>query len=207
MVTRLLRKPVTWIGVAVLAAGAAFGLYWFQPWKLVVDEEVSDTLSSPLPEPTAPAETGGPATPTAGAGPATPPAPTTPAGPVLVTEGEFVTHEHSTTGTARVVRDPDGSHRLELVDLDTSNGPDLWVWLTDQPVIDGRDGWHVFDDGTWVELGALKGNQGDQVYEIPDDVDPAEYTSVSVWCKRFSVSFGAAPLPGDGRGTAAQTDG
>jgi hypothetical protein len=113
-----------------------------------------------------------------------------------VAEGAFVSHEHDTSGTARIVRDPDGGHQLELVGLDTSNGPDLRVWLTDQPVIEGQDGWNVFDDGEWVELGALKGNQGDQVYALPADVDPGDYTSVSIWCRRFSVSFGAADLSG-----------
>lgn len=187
---RLLRKPITWVAVVILAAGGAFGLYWFQPWKLVTDETVNETLSSPQPRPE---PTGGPtASPeqTDGGSEEEP----EPAGPVLVTEGEFISHEHETTGTARIVRHPDGSHQLELVDLATSNGPDLRVWITDQPVIEGTDGWHVFDDGEWVELDRLKGNQGNQVYDIPDSVDPADFTSVSIWCKRFSVSFGAAPL-------------
>jgi hypothetical protein len=183
MLARLLRRPVTWVMVAVLAAGGAFGLYWFQPWKLVVDDPVDEALSTPAPVPSS-----------AAADPSTPSTP--PAGPVLVAEGGFISHEHDTTGTARIVRDPDGSHQLELVGLDTSNGPDLRVWLTDQPVIEGRDGWHVFDDGEWVELGALKGNRGDQAYAVPADVDPADYTSVSIWCRRFSVSFGAADLSG-----------
>lgn len=189
---RLLRKPITWVAVVILAAGGAFGLYWFQPWKLFTDETVNEALSSPQPQPPA-GSTAGP--PEGSPGPTEAPAEDPePAGPVLVTEGEFISHEHETTGTARIVRQPDGSHRLELVDLATSNGPDLRVWLTDQPVIEGRDGWHVFDDGEWVELDRLKGNQGNQVYEIPDRVDPAGFTSVSIWCKRFSVSFGAAPL-------------
>jgi hypothetical protein len=177
MVRRLLRRPVTWVVLVVLAAGAGLGLYWFQPWKLVVDERVDEALSSPAPAPAA-------------AAPTTP----APAAPVLLARGELVSHEHPTTGTARVVRNPDGALVLELVDLDTSNGPDLRVWLTDQPVLEGRDGWHVFDDGTWLELGRLKGNLGNQRYEIPPDTDLATYRSVSIWCKRFSVSFGAAEL-------------
>jgi hypothetical protein len=187
MIRRLLRTPVTWVALAVLAAAGGFGLYWFQPWKLVVDERVDETLSSPVAAPRAP--TGG--DPSA---PASPTAPATPAGPTVVSKGEFISHEHATTGSARIIRQPDGSHQLELLNLATSNGPDLRVWLTDQPVIEGPDGWHVFDDGAWVELDILKGNQGNQVYEIPTDVDPGDYTSVSIWCKRFSVSFGAAAL-------------
>jgi hypothetical protein len=184
MIGRLLRKPVTWVAITVLVLGGAFGLYWFQPWKLVVDQRVDEALSDPMPAP-APAD----ATPGPSADPTT-----APAGPVLVAEGEFVSHEHTTTGTAQLIQDESGSYRLELVDLDTSNGPDLRVWLTDQPVIEGQAGWHVFDDGQWVELDRLKGNQGNQVYLLPEGVDPSDYTSVSIWCKRFAVSFGAAPL-------------
>ena len=53
---------------------------------------------------------------------------------------------------------------------------------------------HVFDDGQWRELGRLKGNIGNQVYAIPDGTDLAKLDAVTIWCKRFSVSFGAAAL-------------
>lgn len=188
MLSRLFRAPL--VRAAVAAASVvvvAWGLYWFQPWKLVTDTEVDDALAVvATATPAAPATAASSST----AGPADEPA----TGPAVVRTGAFVTHEHDTSGTARIIRTPDGRHRLELVDLATSNGPDLRIWLTDQPVRDGVAGWRVFDDGRWVELGRLKGNRGDQVYEIPADVDLADLTSVSVWCKRFSVSFGAAPL-------------
>lgn len=187
MIKGLLQKPATWAALTVLAAGGIFGFYWFQPWKLIVDERVDEVLSTPVPTGTEPSATA----------PSAEAEPTEPAQPVLVAEGTFISHEHTTTGAARIIRDPEGTHRLELVDLDTSNGPDLWVWLTDQPVIEGREGWHVFDDGEWVELGQLKGNQGNQAYDLPAEVDPGSYTSVSIWCKRFSVSFGAAALAAD----------
>ncbi|SCL19391.1 Electron transfer DM13 [Micromonospora nigra] len=183
MLIRLFRSPLAWVAITVLTAGAALGLYWFQPWKLVTDAEVDEELSvvataaPPSASDTAPATASAP-----------------PAGPVVVSAGGFVTHEHDTSGDARIVRTPEGRHRLELVGLDTSNGPDLRVWLTDQPVREGEAGWHVFDDGRWVELGRLKGNRGNQAYDIPADVDLAGLTSVSIWCKRFAVSFGAAPL-------------
>ena len=105
-----------------------------------------------------------------------------------------MTHEHETTGSARIVRTADGSHQLELAGLATSDGPDLRVWLSDQSVRTGSAGWRVFDDGAHLELGRLKGNRGDQVYAIGRDVDLAGFRSVSIWCKRFSVSFGAAAL-------------
>ena len=82
-------------------------------------------------------------------------------------QGTLVTHEHDTSGTAQLVRLPDGRYQLVLRDLATSDGPDLRVWLTDQPVLPGRAGWQVFDDGKYVELGRLKGTHGTQVYDIP----------------------------------------
>ena len=112
----------------------------------------------------------------------------------MLAHGTFISHEHPTTGTVRIVQLPDGSRYLRLEDLDTSNGPLLKVWLTDAPVQRGSAGWRVFDDGRWVELGALKGNEGDQVYPIAPDVDLSLYRSVSIWCARFAVSFGAAEL-------------
>jgi hypothetical protein len=169
---RLLRKPVTWAVLVVLAILAGAGMYWFEPWRLVTSTTVNDVLAV-----------------TPNDAPAT-----SQAGPAIVLRGTFVTHEHDTSGEVRVVRHPDGRHQLELVNLDTSDGPDLRVWLSDQAVRAGTAGWRVFDDGRWVELGELKGNKGNQVYDIPASADLASLRSVSIWCKRFSVSFGAAAL-------------
>ncbi|OEJ34988.1 DM13 domain-containing protein [Streptomyces subrutilus] len=164
------RRLVGILVLATLALGA--GLYWFQPWKLWQDDTVREALPAAAP---------------AGPSPAS-------AAPRTVAEGTFISHEHTTTGTVRLIRLPDGSHALRLEDLDTSNGPDLRVLITDAPVKEGTAGWRVFDDGKHVSLGKLKGNKGDQNYEIPAAVNPAEYSSVSVWCDRFDVSFGAAVL-------------
>lgn len=206
MVRRLSRAPLTWVAVAVLGVGAALGLYWFQPWKVVADRQVDERLSDVDDAPTGTVAADGgvagatptgtaPPTGTAGTPPRTTPTDGPPAiRPVVVSRGEFVSHEHDTSGTARIVRTADGEHRLELVGLDTSNGPDLRVWLSDQPVRTGRAGWHVFDDGHRAELGRLKGNRGDQAYAVPAGTDLAELTSVTIWCQRFAVSFGAASL-------------
>ncbi|MFF5503661.1 DM13 domain-containing protein [Streptomyces roseolus] len=176
-----------WIAVAVggLVVAVA-GLVWFKPWALWVDETVNEAL------PSAPSA---PATATASAAPGGPPAGTpSPAGPVTVARGGFISHEHATTGTVKIVRLADGSHTLRLEGLDTSNGPDLRVWLSDAPVKEGRAGWSVFDDGAYVDLAKLKGNKGDQNYPLPPGVDWSAYPSVSIWCDRFDVSFGAAAL-------------
>jgi uncharacterized protein (DUF736 family) len=170
--------------LAVLAAG--FGAYWFQPWKLLTDTTVRDevpvagTMNNPHPnDPTAPTA------------PTTPKAPTS---PVTVSGGTLISHEHATSGSVKVLRLPDGSRILRIENLDTSDGPDLRVVLSDAKVVPGKAGWHVFDDGRHTTLAKLKGNKGDQNYPLPADLDLNQYRSVSIWCDRFDVSFGAAEL-------------
>ncbi|EPJ34888.1 hypothetical protein STAFG_8078 [Streptomyces afghaniensis 772] len=174
------------IAVLVVAVvGGGFGLYWFQPWKLWQDETVREGLPGV-------AETSAPPAAAPSDEPSAPSSPAT--GPQTLASGELISHEHATSGTVKLVRLADGSHVVRLENLDTSNGPDLRVWLTDAPVKQGKAGWHVFDDGKYVSLGKLKGNKGSQNYTLPPDVDPSTYGSVSIWCDRFDVSFGAADL-------------
>nr|WP_307871666.1 DM13 domain-containing protein [Micromonospora sp. U21] len=177
---------MAWAGLAFAVVVAILAVYWFQPWKLFTDTYVDEAL--PLVGATSATPAPASATPSHAASAAAP------VGNVILAAGEFVTHEHKTTGSAEIVRLADGRHQLVIRDLNTSNGPDLRVWLTDQPVTRGTAGWRVFDDGEWVELARLKGNRGDQVYELAASVDPRDFRSVSIWCKRFSVSFGAADL-------------
>ncbi|MFJ8016810.1 DM13 domain-containing protein [Streptomyces sp. NPDC096339] len=170
-----LRGPIAVVAAIVAAVVLGAGLYWFQPWKLWQDDTVHEAL------PSAPAGAPLPSRPAA-------------ASPRTVAQGSLISHEHTTTGTVKLVRLADGSHVLRLENLDTSSGPDLRVWLTDAPVKEGVAGWYVFDDGKHVSLGKLKGNKGDQNYEVPADVNVGDYSSVTIWCDRFDVSFGAATL-------------
>ena len=85
----------------------------------------------------------------------------------------------------------DGRRFVRFEDLATSDGPDLHVWVTDQP--SGGE-WGSYDDGRYVRLGELKATHGNQNYEIPDDVDLAGLRSVVIWCDRFNVAFGTAPV-------------
>jgi hypothetical protein len=172
------RTKIIWAAVAVVVIGGGAGLYWFQPWKLFTSSTVNESLPVVVPEPAAPSGPSGSSTPQN----------------VLVAAGTIVSHEHESSGTARLVRLASGQVQLVFEDLATSDGPDLRVWLTDQPVLEGRDGWFVFDDGRYVELGPLKANRGNQVYDVPAGTDVTGLTSVTIWCKRFSVSFAAAAL-------------
>ena len=176
------------VPAAVLAgAGVALALAVFQPWRLFVDEVVWEALPAASAS-ASPSQDQGPAA-------SSPPAPRpTSSEPVEIARGELISHEHATTGTVRLLRLADGTRVIRVEGLDTSSGPDLRVWLSDQPVIDGTDGWRVFDDGDYLDLGGLKGNKGDQNYVVPAGADIDGLTSVSIWCARFAVSFGAADL-------------
>jgi hypothetical protein len=114
--------------------------------------------------------------------------------PVVLASSSFISHEHATTGTATIVRNPDGTRVLAFESLDTTTGPDVHVWLSAADAVEGFDGWFLAGGADYVDLGVIKGNQGDQVYDIPADVDLSLYRSVSLWCVQFGVSFGAAPL-------------
>ena len=186
---KTLRRPIVLVPVAIVVVVVlGVGLFLFQPWKLFTNTTVNE--ASPVAA-SAPAE---PAT-SADADPATPASPAAPAAEAaVISTGTFISHEHGTSGTVQVIELPDGRRVLRIEGLDTSNGPDLKVWLSDAPVIDGAEGWLVFDDGDYVDLGALKGNKGNQNYEIPATADLTDLTSVAIWCDRFSVSFGAAEL-------------
>ncbi|MFG3659737.1 DM13 domain-containing protein [Streptomyces sp. NPDC047706] len=193
-VRRVLTRPLVIAVLVVAVGGAGFGLYWFQPWKLWQDKTVEEALPGVVETSAPPASEPSAAAPSAAAPQRSPGQPSPAAGPRTLASGELISHEHETSGTVKLVQLADGSHVLRLENLATSSGPDLRVWLTDAPVKQGTAGWHVFDDGEYVSLGALKGNKGNQNYALPRDVDPSGYSSVSIWCDRFDVSFGAAEL-------------
>lgn len=165
--------------VLLAALVLAVGLYLFQPWRIFTSSTVTEDV------PVAAAPTG------SSAGPSGSPSA---AGPRELARGELISHEHASSGTVRILELSDGSRILRFEGLDTSDGPDLRVWLSNAPVIEGVAGWRVFDDGAYLDLGALKANKGDQNYPIPAGADLADYSSVSVWCARFTVSFAAAEL-------------
>jgi Electron transfer DM13 len=117
-------------------------------------------------------------------------APATTRGPVELASGSFRSLGHETSGQVTVLELPTGQRFLRLASLHTSNGPDLFVYLSAARADAPRDS---FDD-EFVSLGRLKANEGNQNYEIPDGVDLDRYASVVVWCRRFTYAFGAAPL-------------
>lgn len=218
------RRPVVIVPTAIVAVTAlTLALAAFQPWRLFIDVTVDEALPTVAAEETVEpssdasaqeaagdtsqdasadsnaeeqSATDSAADSTANSGDDASAEPSVEETPkrTVTAEGTFISHEHSTAGKARIITLEDGSRVLRLVGLDTDNGPDLKVWLAAAPVIEGRDGWFVFDDDEYLSLGALKGNKGNQNYPIPNDADISDLTSVTIWCERFSVSFGAAEL-------------
>ena len=196
------RKTSVFVSIGVAGTIISIALAaLFQPWKLFIDTEVQEEI--PLVQPTprnTPESTELKPTPTESSEP-TPgetkpsPKPTpTKSSPIVLAEGALISHEHKTSGTVKILQLADGSRILRLENLSTSDGPRVEVWMTDAPVIEGGAGWFVFDDGRYESLGAIKGNKGNQNYEIPADLDLGEFSSVSLWCATFAVSFGAAEL-------------
>ena len=108
-----------------------------------------------------------------------------------ISSGMFRSVAHETKGTATIHKLADGRRVLRLTDFMTSNGPDVRVLLV--AANDAMDSDAVKKAGS-IELAPLKGNVGDQNYDIPADVDLAKYRACTIWCNRFSVNFGTAPL-------------
>jgi Electron transfer DM13 len=90
---------------------------------------------------------------------------------------------HNAEGLAKVIVLDEGNSFLRLENFRATNGPDLYVYLsTDKSASD------------FVSLGRLKGNIGNQNYEIPEETELSKYDTVLIWCRAFSVLFGSAEL-------------
>ena len=109
----------------------------------------------------------------------------------VLAKGEFHNAEKASSGTATVYQLADGKQLLRLTDFAVDNGPDLHVRLI--AADDAKDTASAAK-ADYVEVAKLKGNKGNQNYDLPKDVDLSKYKVVSIWCNRFSVNFAAAPL-------------
>ncbi|MCI0559337.1 MAG: DM13 domain-containing protein, partial [Nitrososphaera sp.] len=102
---------------------------------------------------------------------------------------------HNAEGVAKVIPVGESRQVLRLEDFRATNGPDLYVYLsTDRQASD------------FVNLGRLKGNIGNQNYEIPAGTDLQKYSNVLIWCRAFSVLFGSAELSSDSQDPNQNTD-
>lgn len=158
-----MKKPLL-IVAAVILIGVAWFL--FRPEKLFISESVNEGFPQAVEQ--AQADT-----------------------PRLLLEGRFHGVAHETQGTVAIFELPDGKRVLRLTDFETSNGPDVRVYLGEAK--DANDNDTVTEAG-YIELGPLKGNVGNQNYDVPAEIDLGNFGSVTIWCKRFGVNFGTAPL-------------
>jgi hypothetical protein len=112
-------------------------------------------------------------------------------GPVAALNGSFAGADdfHQGAGTTTIYELEDGSHVLRFEDFEVTNGPDLHVLLVPNDAPTDRD-----DLTGYVDLGKLKGNIGNQNYEIPPDVDISEFGSIVIYCEPFHVLFASASL-------------
>lgn len=160
------RRALLLIPAVIVLAGA---WYAFRPERLFVNQSVSEAL---------PEVAAGSSTAAADA-------------PMSVLTGQFHSNAHETKGTATIYRLADGRLVLRLTEFETSNGPDVHIYLV--AAKDVTDNETVTRAG-FVGLGSMKGNIGDQNYDVPADIDLTKYAAVTVWCRRFGVNFGTAPL-------------
>jgi hypothetical protein len=98
---------------------------------------------------------------------------------------------HQGSGDVTIYELEDGSRVLRFENLDVTNGPDLHVIVS--PVGDPQSRDDVSAAG-YIDLGSLKGNLGDQNYEIPADFDLAQAGSIVIYCQPFHVIFATAAL-------------
>ncbi len=171
------RRPLVRVLLAAVAFVVAGAWYAFRPDRLLTTSTVAEAAPVAAAPPAAT-----PAAATLAPGPAAAPA---------LARGRFHSNAHETVGAAAVLDLGGGRRVLRLTGFRTSNGPDVRVVLVAAP--------DVADDATparagYVELGALKGTRGDQNYEVPASIDLAKYRTVTIWCERFDVNFGSAPL-------------
>ncbi len=166
----------TWLllGGAVLVAAGTFAFLQFRPDLLFIDRVVDEPLDPDVAAALQAGENGD--------------APPDPDAATVVATGEWESLRHSTAGDVAIVRTDDGPV-LVFDELRGDNGPDLHVYLSPAEPSDDAD----FLAGA-IRVDGLKGNIGTQSYALPEDLDPADFRSVVIWCRRFSVPFGAAEL-------------
>jgi len=152
------------IALVVLVVVGAGAWYTFRPERLFINQRVNEQF------------------------------PTASAASNKLVSGQFHSGAHETKGTATVFQLADGKKTLRLTSFETSNGPDVHVYLV--AAADAKDNDTVKTAG-FVDLGSLKGNIGDQNYDVPANVDLAKYRAATIWCARFNVNFGTAPLMND----------
>ena len=117
--------------------------------------------------------------------------------PVAVASGQFRDADsfHKGSGAVTLYSLPDDGGLVRFEGLSVTNGPDLRVLVTSHPDPMTRADVH---DSDYTEIGKLKGNKGDQNYDVPADLDLSSIRSIVIYCAPFQVVFSVAPLQHQG---------
>jgi hypothetical protein len=182
----VLRRPALIVAAVVAAAAIVFVLVWFQPQQLLLDREVNEGL----PDGSSQRVVEDGAKPGKDAGSTAGKKGDSKAQIEVVAKGAFRALAHPVSGEAKVLEVRGGGTYLRLEDFTVENGPDLRVYLSPAPS-DSEDAAFGND---FIDLGALKGNVGDQNYGIPAGAELSKFRSAVIWCRRFSVGFAVAPI-------------
>lgn len=176
-------------------------LLWYVASPLFIDQEVDEAFPVPTAAAASPetaATTVAESTVPTEASPMTEAMPTMEAssGPLRLASGTFgeIDAIHRGSGEGVLYELGAGEHLLRLEGFEVTNGPDLYVYLSAHPAPRSSEQLH---EGGALEVARLKGNLGNQNYELPADFDPALYRSVVIYCKQFSVIFTTAELLSD----------
>jgi hypothetical protein len=111
----------------------------------------------------------------------------------ILSKGSFKDADsfHKGSGTATVFQATTAQEApqriLRLEDFSSANGPDLHVLLVENSAATRSE-----ELGDYLDLGSLKGNIGNQNYEIPADADLSKYKGVMIYCMPFHVVFSIA---------------
>jgi hypothetical protein len=113
-------------------------------------------------------------------------------GPTILATGSFDRKDdvHYASGQAILAREADGTVVLRLQDLDSANGPDLYVYVSQHPNPQTSEELHQGGHN----LGTLKATTGSFNYTLDPSIDPSQIKSVVIYCRAFSVLFSTAAL-------------
>ncbi len=113
-----------------------------------------------------------------------------PAEPIVLGAGNFRGIDHKSGGMATLYRQPDGSNLLRLSDFYVEAGPAMYIFVAQSGEINQPSDLQA----GYLELGKLKGSEGNQNYSLPADFDPALYRNVVIWCEKYQVLMAVAPI-------------
>ena len=156
------------IVIAIVVILALAGWFLFRPERIFIDSKVNESLPEVSDTQSTSAE-----------------------GPITLSRGTFHGVAHDASGNAEIIELYDGKKILRFTDFEVSNGPDVVVYLSS--VNDANDN-DTIKNSDFILISRLKGNIGDQNYEIPGDIVLSKYNSAVIWCRRFGVNFAVAPL-------------